>query len=151
MPEPAETLCSVVTYLEMMAKPTAPNLPLPALKIALMRAEQPTLSFYRYLTLFPGLSLAANPRGFVIQCFTSCTHLSEENSCSLYDKEERPVHCQTYDPWSCRYVPTFAQEDPRFRSISKDTWRQLEPLFQMNDEGAITERPDFNSICEVIG
>ena len=110
-----------------------------------------TLSFYRYLTLFPGLSLAANPRGFVIQCFTSCTHLSEENSCSLYDKEERPVHCQTYDPWSCRYVPTFAQEDPRFRSISKDTWRQLEPLFEMNDEGAIIERPDFNSICEVIG
>ena len=49
MPKPAETLCSVVTYLEMVAKPTAPNLPLPAPKIVLVRAEQPTLSFYRYL------------------------------------------------------------------------------------------------------
>ncbi len=44
-----DTLTTVVTYLEMTAKPTAPTLPHPAQKIALMRADRPPLSFYRYL------------------------------------------------------------------------------------------------------
>jgi hypothetical protein len=110
-----------------------------------------TLSFFRYLTFFPGLSLAANPRGFVVQCFTSCTHLSEDNLCSIYGEDERPVHCQTYDPWSCRYVPTFAQSDPRFRAISRASWRDLEALFVLDEEGAIKSRPDFDAICETIG
>lgn len=45
----ADTLSTVVTYLEMHAKPTAPTPPRPAAKIALMRAEMPPVSFYRYL------------------------------------------------------------------------------------------------------
>jgi Fe-S-cluster containining protein len=108
-----------------------------------------TLSFFRYLTLFPGLALAANPRGYVVQCFTTCTHLSSENQCSIYAKPERPVHCQTYDPWSCRYVPTFAQSDPQFRSLSKDSWREVEALFSLNEDGLIVESPNFDLICEV--
>src|SRR5262249_36331323 len=40
----------VVTYLEMRAAPTRPSLPAPAAgKIALLRAERPTISYYRYL------------------------------------------------------------------------------------------------------
>jgi GNAT superfamily N-acetyltransferase len=38
-----------VTYLEMFERPTARPLPVPAGKLALMRAEAPTVSFYRYL------------------------------------------------------------------------------------------------------
>lgn len=45
----APTLSTVVTYLEMTAKPTAPSLPRPAAKIALMRAETPGVAFYRFL------------------------------------------------------------------------------------------------------
>ena len=45
----ADTLSTVVTYLEMHAKPTAPTPPRPAAKIELMRAEMPPVSFYRYL------------------------------------------------------------------------------------------------------
>ena len=45
----ADTLNTVVTYLEMTARSTTPTPPLPAQKIALMRAETPTVSFYRYL------------------------------------------------------------------------------------------------------
>jgi len=44
-----DTLTTVVTYLEMTAKPTAPTLPHPAQKIALMRADHPPVAFYRYL------------------------------------------------------------------------------------------------------
>ena len=40
----------VVTYLEMLARPTLPPLQPPlGKKLALMRAEPPSLSFYRYL------------------------------------------------------------------------------------------------------
>jgi GNAT superfamily N-acetyltransferase len=40
----------VVTYLEMLKPPTRPTVPAPAVgKIALLRAERPTISFYRYL------------------------------------------------------------------------------------------------------
>ncbi len=45
-PEPIET---VVTYLEMTAPPSHAKLPPGLVKLALLRAEQPTVSFYRYL------------------------------------------------------------------------------------------------------
>jgi ribosomal protein S18 acetylase RimI-like enzyme len=45
-PPPFET---VVTYLEMFRRPTHAPPPTPALKLALMRTERPTVSFYRYL------------------------------------------------------------------------------------------------------
>ena len=48
-PEPA-TLELVVPYLEMLKPPTRPTVPAPPVgKIALLRAERPTVSFYRYL------------------------------------------------------------------------------------------------------
>lgn len=39
----------IVTYLEMEAAPTSPTPPAPAAKMALLRAESPPVSFYRYL------------------------------------------------------------------------------------------------------
>jgi hypothetical protein len=43
-------LDDVITYLEMREKPSAPPVPAPSVgKLALMRAEQCTVSFYRYL------------------------------------------------------------------------------------------------------
>lgn len=38
-----------ITYLEMLERPTAPRPPPPLDVVALMRAERPTVSFYRYL------------------------------------------------------------------------------------------------------
>jgi len=43
------TFSTTVTYLEMTARPLTPTSPRPAVKTALMRAEAPTASFYRYL------------------------------------------------------------------------------------------------------
>lgn len=40
---------TTVTYLEMRAPPRKPATPAPAGKLAILRAERPTLSFYRYL------------------------------------------------------------------------------------------------------
>jgi ribosomal protein S18 acetylase RimI-like enzyme len=46
----APLLDDVITYLEMREKPSAPPVPAPAIgKLALMRAEDCTVSFYRYL------------------------------------------------------------------------------------------------------
>jgi GNAT superfamily N-acetyltransferase len=42
-------LADTITYLEMLAKPVRPPMPMPAAKLALMRAERCTVSFYRYL------------------------------------------------------------------------------------------------------
>ncbi len=39
----------VITYLEMHERPTMPHIPAPLAKLALMRAETCTVSFYRYL------------------------------------------------------------------------------------------------------
>ena len=39
----------VITYLEMPARPVLPRIPPPLSKLALMRAEECTVSFYRYL------------------------------------------------------------------------------------------------------
>jgi len=40
---------STITFLEMRTQPTSPTPPMPAEKIAIMRAENPTLEFYRFL------------------------------------------------------------------------------------------------------
>ncbi len=40
---------SIVTSLQMLDRPTSPTPPAPAERIALLRAENPTISFYRYL------------------------------------------------------------------------------------------------------
>ena len=48
MSAPAEVE-DVVTYLEMTERPSRPPLPMPAGKLALIRAEHCTVSFYRYL------------------------------------------------------------------------------------------------------
>jgi GNAT superfamily N-acetyltransferase len=42
-------ITSVITSLEMRTRPTSPTPTLPAEKIAILRAEMPTVSFYRYL------------------------------------------------------------------------------------------------------
>ena len=42
-------ITSVITYLEMTEQPSTPTPALPAVKIAILRAEDPTVSFYRYL------------------------------------------------------------------------------------------------------
>jgi GNAT superfamily N-acetyltransferase len=42
-------LDDVITYLEMRVKPNAPPIPAPRARLALMRAEDCTVSFYRYL------------------------------------------------------------------------------------------------------
>lgn len=39
----------IITYLEMTGPPTSPTPPAPPVKLALLRAENPTVSFYRYL------------------------------------------------------------------------------------------------------
>jgi GNAT superfamily N-acetyltransferase len=46
---PPGKLPVTVTYLEMTAPPPRPYHPKPARKLALLRAESPTLSYYRYL------------------------------------------------------------------------------------------------------
>ena len=46
---PPGKLRTVITYLEMRKDPGPITVPAPALKLALMRAERPTVSFYRYL------------------------------------------------------------------------------------------------------
>ncbi len=42
-------LHDTITYLEMLARPREARVPLPAGKLALMRAENCTVSFYRYI------------------------------------------------------------------------------------------------------
>ena len=44
-----DTIKTVVTYLEMTTQPTGPPPPPPAVQHALLKAEMPPLSYYRYL------------------------------------------------------------------------------------------------------
>src|SRR5438034_675235 len=42
-------LDDVITYLEMKTRPVLPRIPAPHVKLALIRVENCTVSFYRYL------------------------------------------------------------------------------------------------------
>src|SRR5262245_10098786 len=43
------TLTATVTFLSMDSRPVGPPPPRPMLKVAILRAEQPSLHFYKYL------------------------------------------------------------------------------------------------------
>ncbi len=47
--DPRRFIETTVTYLEMHQRPTRPTVPAPMGKFAILRAEEPTVSFYRYL------------------------------------------------------------------------------------------------------
>ena len=47
--DPGRYIETTVTYLEMHQRPTRPTVPAPTGKLAILRAERPTVSFYRYL------------------------------------------------------------------------------------------------------
>ena len=47
--DPGRYIETTVTYLEMHQRPTRPTVPAPMGKFAILRAENPTVSFYRYL------------------------------------------------------------------------------------------------------
>ena len=51
---PAGKLAVVVTYLEMIERPLRSRHLIPARKLILLRAERPTLSYYRYLYIGVG-------------------------------------------------------------------------------------------------
>ena len=47
--DPTRLIETTVTYLEMDQRPTRPTVAAPSGKLAILRAEKPTASFYRYL------------------------------------------------------------------------------------------------------
>ncbi len=49
MAPPKGKIESIVTSLEMRERPTSPTPPMPAERIAILRAESPTTAFYRFL------------------------------------------------------------------------------------------------------
>jgi GNAT superfamily N-acetyltransferase len=49
MKQVAGKLETHITYLEMTEPPSTPAAPLPALKLAMLHAEQPSVAFYRFL------------------------------------------------------------------------------------------------------
>ncbi len=128
----------------------------PCCEVLLFRLPDPVnreiVDFYSYITGFPGLEIASTPRGWVIQCFSRCRHLTRDRRCGLYGKDERPVHCQTYDAWACRYVPTFLQGDELYVPIPADRWEQVVGLFQFDEAGQTVDPPDHQMIsAQIVG
>jgi hypothetical protein len=107
------------------------------------------LSFYRYVYGFEGLELAATARGFVLQCHTRCRHLTRADRCRLFGAPARPVFCRAYDPWACRYVPTYVEGDPHFVRLSAELWPEVEALFELDDEGKVLGTPPFERVQEL--
>ncbi|MBR58188.1 MAG: hypothetical protein CMH54_09220 [Myxococcales bacterium] len=126
----------------------------PCCDVLLFRLPDPVdravVDFYSYISGFPGLEIASTPRGWVVQCFSRCRHLNRDQRCDLYGQKERPVHCQTYDAWSCRYVPTFLQGDELYTSIPVDQWAKVVGLFVFDESGQTVDPPDHQSISAQI-
>ena len=104
------------------------------------------MSFYRYIIGFPGLEIALTPRGFVVQCFSKCQHLSDTRQCQVYGKPGRPVFCTAYDAWKCSFVPTYEHGTSLFRRFSKGEWAEVETMFRYDDEDAVTYVPAYEDV-----
>ena len=128
--------------------------PAPCCHVLLFPLSRPKnmaeLSFYRYVHGFAGLELGATSRGFVLQCHTRCRHLSRTDRCRLYRSTSRPVFCRAYDPWACRYVPTYIEGDPNFVRLPAGAWQEVEALFELGEDGEVTGVPAFEQVREVV-
>ena len=113
-------------------------------------SDRREVSFYRYIAGFPGLEVALTPRGYIVQCFSKCQHLTESNQCELFNKARRPVFCSTYDAWRCSFVPTYKNGTSLLRRLNRDEWAIVESMFCYGEEGGVTHIPVYEEVIEAL-
>jgi len=59
------------------------------------------LDYYKYTLGFPGIEYIITDNAWALLVHTRCRHLNKENRCSIYNREERPLHCRYFDPYKC--------------------------------------------------
>lgn len=108
------------------------------------------VSFYRYIAGFPGLEIAVTPRGYVVQCFSRCKHLSSKNRCELFGEPNRPIFCTSYDPWNCSFVPTYEYGTSLLRRFNLEEWAVVESLFQYGKGDGVTHIPVYEDVITIL-
>lgn len=109
------------------------------------------LDFYRYCLGFPGVELGISNTQWTIVIKTSCRHLDEQNKCSIYGKEDRPLICKYYDAGHCTYKVAFGEIRPQgYMRVGYEELNWLLDTYQFDDYGNITVGWDTETLQKYI-
>jgi hypothetical protein len=108
------------------------------------------LDFFRYCLGFPGVEVGVADDGWALIVRTTCRHL-EDNRCSVYGLEERPLKCSYYDELKCKYRAHLGTPRPdEIVRISRDQFTVLAEAVVFDDTGRVVELPSVKALRELL-
>ena len=110
------------------------------------------LDYLRFCLGFPGVELSVNSQlQWSITIRTRCTHLGEDNRCSLYGNDMRPQVCTLYDQNACAYRSRFStQQHPQELRIHRDELLAIRKNSSFLQSGEQAVLPSFQQIRELL-
>jgi hypothetical protein len=107
--------------------------------------------FFRYCIGFPSVEVGVSDDGWAVIVRTTCRHL-QDDSCSLYGKQERPLRCGYYDALKCVYRRHFGQPAPDdLVRVTRQDFPVLEASVIFDDSGQVRRVPTVELLRARIG
>lgn len=105
------------------------------------------LDYFKFCLGFPGIELGISDGQWSLIVKTKCNHLDQNNKCSVYGSEERPIICKYYDEWSCSYKHEFLNPRPKgFMRLKYDEFIKLMEILYADNHGALKSIPNTEEI-----
>ncbi len=123
-------------------------------KTLLFSRDRPTevsqLDFFRYCAGFPGVEVGVADDGWALIVRTTCRHL-EDNRCSIFGSDERPLKCSYYDALKCKYRVHFGTPRPEeIVRVSGSQFAVLAEAVAFDDTGRVVELPSVKELRELL-
>jgi hypothetical protein len=106
------------------------------------------LEFLRYCLGFPAVEVGIAADGWAVLVRTTCRHL-EDNRCSVFGTDERPLKCGYYDALSCAYRGHFGTpRPPDILRIQRDQFPLVADSIVFDDLGRIVAVPPIDVLWD---
>jgi hypothetical protein len=99
------------------------------------------LEFLRYCLGFPAVEVGVAADGWAVIVHTTCRHL-EDDRCSVFGTDERPLKCSYYDAFTCDYRAHFGTPQPDdIVRVSREQFAVVAQSLVFDDLGRIVAIP----------
>jgi hypothetical protein len=113
-------------------------------------SEVSQLDFFRYCVGFPGVEVGVADDGWALIVRTTCRHL-EDNRCSVFGLDERPLKCSYYDALKCKYRVHLGTPRPEeIVRVSAGQFAVLAEAVAFDETGRIVELPSVKMLRELL-
>jgi Fe-S-cluster containining protein len=108
------------------------------------------LDYLKFCLGFSGIEVGIADDAWSIVVKTTCRHL-QDNRCSIYGMNTRPLLCKYYDAWKCTYKKNFGTpRPPGFLRVKLDHFKWLIECFKFDEFGNIVQALSTDAIRQYV-